>query len=143
GLEQSARQLLAYGFQAEQILPMMRSIGDAISALGGGSAEIDRVTRALGQMQAKGTVCAGEMMQLAEVGIPAWEMLADHIGVSIPEAMELASKGAIDAATGIEGILAGMNARFEGSMQQQSQSVLGLWSTLKDEGVLILRDLGT
>lgn len=132
GLTDSARQLLAFGFEAEKIVPMMTNIGDAVSALGGGAAEIDRVTRAMGQMQAKGKVSAEEMMQLAELGIPAWEMLANSIGVSIPEAMDMASKGAIDATTGINAILEGMDAKFAGSMQKQSETVLGLWSTLKD-----------
>jgi len=142
GLTTSARQLLAYGFQAREILPMMTAIGDAISALGGGTVEIDRVTRALGQMQAKGKVTAEEMMQLAELGIPVWEILAEEIGVSIPEAMEKASKGGIDAATGINAILEGMSKRFSGAMEQQSESLLGLWETAKDTVSGILRTLG-
>lgn len=142
GLTQSARQLLAFGFEARDVIPMMTAVGDAVSALGGGAAEIDRVTRALGQMQAKGKVSAEEMMQLAELGVPAWEMLADSIGVSIPEAMTLAEKGAIDARTGIAAILAGMEERFKGSMDRQSTTLLGLWSTLKDNVSGVLRSLG-
>lgn len=142
GLAQSSRQLLAFGFEAKEIIPMMTSIGDAVSALGGGQFEIERVTRALGQMQAKGKISAEEMMQLAELGIPAWQMLADAIGVSIPEAMDKASKGGIDATTGINAILAGMTKQFSGSMEQQSQTLLGLWSTAKDNVSGILRTLG-
>lgn len=142
GLTTSARQLLAFGFQAREILPMMTAIGDAVSALGGGTVEIDRVTRALGQMQAKGKVTAEEMMQLAELGIPVWEILAEEIGVSIPEAMDKASKGGIDAATGINAILEGMSKRFSGAMEQQSESLLGLWETAKDSVSGILRTLG-
>ena len=49
---------------------MMEAIGNAVSGLGGGAVEIERVVRALGQMQAKGKVTAEEMMRLAELGIP-------------------------------------------------------------------------
>ena len=35
-LQKSARNMLAFGFSAEQILPMLRKVGDAVSALGGG-----------------------------------------------------------------------------------------------------------
>jgi len=73
GLTTAARQLLAFGFQAQEIIPMMEAIGNAVSGLGGGAFEIERVTRALGQMQAKGKVTAEEMMQLAELGIPVWK----------------------------------------------------------------------
>jgi tape measure domain-containing protein len=132
GLSTAARQLLAFGFQAEEIIPMMESIGNAVSGLGGGAFEIERVTRALGQMQAKGKVSAEEMMQLAELGIPVWDMLAKKIGVSIPEAMDKASKGGISAAEGINAIIEGMNERFPDMMQKQSESLLGIFSNLQD-----------
>lgn len=142
GLAQASRQLLAYGFAAEQVLPTLQSIGDAVSALGGGQAEIQRAVLALGQMQAKGKVAGEEMRQLTELGIPAWEMLAESIGVSIPEAMRLVEKRAIDASTGIAAILEGINRRFSGSMEVQSRTLLGRLSTLRDNVEIILRGLG-
>ncbi|MCL5105666.1 MAG: tape measure protein [Armatimonadetes bacterium] len=143
GLMDSSRKLLAFGFEAKQIIPMMRSIGDAVSALGGGEAEISRVTTALGQMKAKGKVSAEEMMQLAELGIPAWQMLADKIGVTIPEAMKMAEKGQISAAQGIDAVLSGMSTKFAGMMEKQSKTLLGQWSTFKDNARAAMTDLGT
>ncbi|BDG59640.1 tape measure protein [Caldinitratiruptor microaerophilus] len=142
GLMDASRKLLAFGFDAQSIIPMMTAIGDSVAALGGGAAEIERVTTALGQMQAKGKVSAEEMMQIAELGIPAWEMLAQKIGVSIPEAMKMAQNGAISASTGIQAILQGVNQAFGGAMQQQSQTLLGQWSTAKDNVSSILRTVG-
>ena len=139
----AAKRLLALGFSAEQVLPMLRTVGDAVAGLGGGAQMIDRITLALGQMQAKGKVSAQEMQQLAEAGIPAWQMLADKIGVSIPEAMKMAEKGAILAADAIPAILEGMNEKFGGLMEQQSKTLLGQWSNVKDQIGFILRDLGT
>jgi len=142
GLTKASRQLLAFGFDAKNIIPTMTAIGDAVSALGGGEYEIERVTRAIGQMRAKGKVSAEEMMQLAELGLPVWEMLAEAIGVDVATAMDMASKGAIDAATGIDAVLSGMGERFAGSMQKQSETWNGLMSTMKDIGSATLRSLG-
>lgn len=142
GLTTAARQLLAFGFEAEQVIPMMEAIGNAVSGLGGGAFEIERVTRALGQMQAKGKVTAEEMMQLAELGIPVWEILAENIGVSIPEAMDKASKGGISAAEGINALLEGMNERFPDMMQKQSESLLGIWSNFEDNVAQIFTRIG-
>jgi len=142
GLVNASRQLLAFGFDAEKIVPMMTSIGDAVAALGGGEFEINRVTRALGQMQAKGKVSAEEMMQLAELGIPVWELLAKKIGTDIPTAMKKASSGAIDAATGINAILTGMTEKFGGMMAEQSKTFLGRLSTLKDNATQALMAVG-
>lgn len=143
GLQDSSKKLLAFGFQSQQIIPMMTAIGNAVGGLGGGAAEIDRVTMALGQMQAKGKVSAEEMMQLAELGIPAWDMLAKSIGVSVPEAMKLAEKGAIPAAAAIEGLIAGMNERFPNMMAKQSKTLLGAWSNLQDGISAVLVRVGT
>lgn len=141
-IAQASRQLLAYGFTAEQVLPTLSAIGDAVSALGGGADEIQRAVLAIGQMQAKGKIAGEEMRQLTELGIPAWEMLAESIGVSIPEAMKLVEKRAIDASTGIAAVLEGVNRRFAGAMEVQSKTLLGRLSTLRDNIEIILRGLG-
>ena len=130
-LLKASQRLLAMGFEAKKIPPMMTRIGDTVAALGGGAFEIDRVTRALGQMSAKGKVQAEEMMQLTELGIPAWKMLADALGVDVATAMEKVTRGEVDAKLGIDAILEGMG-RFEGMMDKQSRTLAGLWSTTKD-----------
>jgi len=132
GLQDSARRLLAFGFAAQDIIPLMNSIGNAVAGLGGGKEQIDRVTLALGQMQAKGKVSAEEMNQLAELGIPAWKMIASAIGVSIPEAMKRAEKGAIDSTTAINALINGMNEKFPGMMEKQAKTINGVFSNLVD-----------
>ena len=93
---------------------------------------IDRLTIAIGQIQAKGKVSAEEMLQLAEAGVPAWQMLADAMGTSIPQAMKMAEKGTIDSATGIQAIISGMNSKFGGMMQEQSSTINGMLSNIQD-----------
>ncbi|NBW77343.1 MAG: hypothetical protein EBR34_16345, partial [Sphingomonadaceae bacterium] len=132
GLQDSARRLLAFGFAAQDIIPLMNSIGSAVAGLGGGKEQIDRVTLALGQMQAKGKVSAEEMNQLAEMGIPGWKMIASAIGVSIPEAMKRAEKGAIDSTTAINALINGMNEKFPGMLEKQSKTINGVFSNLVD-----------
>lgn len=131
GLLDSTKKLMAFGFEAEKIIPMLTVVGDAASGLGNPAA-MDFIIRALGQIQAKGKVAAQEMNQLAEQGIPAWQALADKIGVSIPEAMKLAEQGAISSAVAIPAILEGMDAKFRGLMEKQAGSMSGLLSTLMD-----------
>ncbi len=142
GLQDSARQFLAFGFAAEDVIPTLTAVGNAVAGLGGGAFEIERVTRALGQMRAKGKVSAEEMMQLAEVGIPAWEMLAKAIGTDIPTAMQKAEKEGIPAAVAISALVQGMNEKFPDMMAQQSQTLMGMWSTAKDNVTGVLRVLG-
>ena len=137
GLIDASQKMLAFGFTAEKILPTLTAIGDAVSGLGGSPEKLQRVITAIGQIQAKGKVQAQEMLQLAEAGIPAWEMLAKAIGKTIPEAMKDSENGAIDAATAINALINGMNQKFGGLMAKQSKSFTGLKSTFND----LLRDV--
>lgn len=132
GLQQSAKQMMAYGFAAEDVIPMLTAVGDATAALGSGQAGIEQVTRALGQMKAKGKVSAEEMLQLTEAGIPAWEYLARAIGTDTAGAMEAVSKGAVSADQGIAALTAGMRDDFGGLMEQQAKTIPGIMSNIAD-----------
>lgn len=131
-LLKASQRLLAMGFAAEDIKPTLTAVGDAVAGLGGGAAEVDRVTTALGQINAKGKASAEEMMQLTEAGIPAWQMLADAIGTDVAGAMDQVSKGAIKSDVVIKAVVNGMNTRFGGMMAKQSKTFGGLLSTIKD-----------
>lgn len=132
GLLQASKKMLGFGFTANQVIPILTAVGDSAAALGMGQDGIDRLTIAIGQMHNKGKVSAEEMLQLAEAGIPAWQMLADAMGTSIPQAMQMAEKGTIDSATGIQAIISGMNSKFGGMMQEQSSTINGMLSNMKD-----------
>lgn len=128
----AAQKFLAFGFTAEQVIPTLTAVGDAAAGVGLGAEGINRVTLALGQIAAKSKVQSDEMLQLTEAGIPAWQMLADKIGVSVPEAMDMVTKGMVDAQTGISALVTGMSQKFGGMMEQQSQTIQGTWSTMMD-----------
>lgn len=137
GLIDASQKMLAFDFTAKQVIPTLTSIGDAVAGLGGSPEKLQRVITAIGQIKAKGKIQAQEMLQLAEAGIPAWEMLAKAIGKTIPEAMKESEKGAIDATTAINALINGMNAKFGGLMAKQSKSFTGLKSTFND----LMRDV--
>lgn len=139
-IEQSKR-LKAFGFEASQVVPMLTSVGDAVAGLGGGADKINRVTLALGQMQAKGVLSSQEMMQLTEAGIPAWQYLADTLNTDVAGAMKRVEQRTVDAGVAIEGILAGMDTDFGGMMEAQAQTMEGAWSTIKDTGAQIAGEL--
>ena len=131
-LVQASKRMFAFGFESKQVVPLLTAVGDAVAAVGGGADVIDGVTTALGQMQAKGKVSAEEMNQLAERGIPAWDMLAKKLGVSVAQAMDMASKGTVKAATFIEAFQQGTAQRFGGMMAKQARTWQGALSTISD-----------
>lgn len=127
-----ARRLMALGFAAKDVIPMLTAVGDATAALGGGTDMLDRVTMALGQMRTKGKVSAEEMMQLAEAGIPAWELLAKAIGKTTRETMKLSEAGRLDGAAASQLIAIQLEKRYAGLMARQSKTLQGRQSSLND-----------
>lgn len=134
----TSQKLLAMGFRADEVVPKMTAIGDAVAALGGNSETVDRVGTAMGQMLAKGKVSAEEMMQLTEAGIPGWQMLADAMGVSTGELQDMVSDGAVPAREAVDMLAAGMETNFGGMMEQQSKTFQGAMSTIKDNALSLL-----
>ena len=132
GLTESAQQMMAYGIEAKNVIPTLTAVGNAVAAVGGGQDKIARVTTALGQMYAKGTVQAEEMRQLTEAGIPAWQILAKTLGTDVAGAMDMVTKRQVDAQTGVANLVSGMNEKFGGMMEKQSKTVTGSFSNLMD-----------
>lgn len=137
-----ARRLLAMGVAAKDTVPTLRSIGQAVSAMGGGADLLQRVTLAIGQMGAKGKVTGDDMRQLTEAGINGWDSLAKAMGKSVPEVQKLSEKGMISASVGISAILSGMDQKFKGSMEAQAATFNGQLSMLKDRMTLTLNEIG-
>ncbi len=142
-LVRASQRLIAMGFAAKDVKPLLTAVGDAVAGLGGGAAEIDRVTLALGQMQGRGRVATQEMNQLTEVGIPAWRILAESIGISESKLRDLVEKGAVPAGKAVEALVEGMNKSFGGMMEKQATSFNGLISTIKDEARFLAGELTT
>lgn len=132
GLNKATQQMLAYGFAADDVIPMLTDVGNATAALGAGQQGIDAITRALGQMHGKGVAASQEMMQLTEVGIPAWEYLAKALHTDVAGAMEMVTKKAVSADVAIAAIRAGMQGDFGGLMIKQSRTLTGVLSNLAD-----------
>lgn len=142
GLQDTAKKLLAFKFAAQDIIPIMNTIGDAAGMLGSGQQGIERMTLAISQMQAKGRVMGQELLQLAEAGVNAYQYLADSMGKSIPEVMKVVEKGQVSASEGINAILLGMQKDFQGGMEKQAKTIPGLWSTILDNTKIVMQSAG-
>ncbi len=131
-LVKDSQQMLAYGFNAKQVIPTLNSIGNAEAALGGGAEGIQRTITALGQMRMKGKVSAEEMLQLTENGINGWKYLSKSIGKTVPQTQAMVSKGLIPVDKAIDSIVEGMG-EFNGMMDKTAnRTASGLLSQIKD-----------
>ena len=131
-LETAGQRIMALGFSANDVVPMLRNVGDAIAATGGNDANLSAVVHDLGVMKAEGKVTSRVMMNLANNSISSWKMLSDYTGRSIEDLREAVKKGEIDADTGIAAMMQGMADRYTGQMEVASKTVTGILSNLVD-----------
>lgn len=123
----------ATGFSPREALKLVQDVGDAIASTGDISEEtVEGVVRALSQMKAKGRVSAEEMEQLAERGIPAWEMLAHAIGKTVAETRKASEQGKLDGPASVAALRAEMRARYGGMMDELQSTLTGRISALAD-----------
>lgn len=133
--------LISYGVDESNLIDTMTKLGDLAS---GNAEKMDRITLAYGQMLAKGKVTGEELRQMTEAGVPLQAALAESIGVTGEEFSKMVSKGevGIDALNkAITGLTTG-DGKFAGMMEKQSQTMLGMLSTMQDNISEFFRKMG-
>lgn len=90
-----ARQWVNIGNSADEASSKMKKIVDLGSAYGMQTEQIQAANLALTQMSMAGKIGAQDMMQLINAGVPAWQLLADKMGLSVAEVRELSQEGAL------------------------------------------------
>lgn len=132
-LTKASRLMQAYGFSASDVVPKLRTIGNAVAALGGGNDVLERVVRSMGEIGTRGKITGEQLRELSRAGIPALEAIAQKLGISVAEAQAKITAGMVDAKTASDALLTYMDKRFAGGMEQQSKTLLGMWSNIKDK----------
>lgn len=140
----ATQRLLRMGFSAGEAEKQLKALLD-VAALSGpeASENVQRISLALGQIRGAGQVYGTELRQLVEAGVPAYELLSHATGKSIGELKELAEQGErfaaepfLSAFANLEGPL----AKFAGGAEKQSKTLVGVFSTFKDNINLALAD---
>lgn len=131
-LDKSAKMLHMAKIEGYDLFESLRIVGDAVSAIGGSSEVMDGISLALFQVSTKGKLQAEEANQFAERGIPIWEILAEKMGKTTAELMDMGRDGELVAKEVIPLLLEGLNERFNGAMGRMSETFTGLKSTFDD-----------
>jgi len=130
-LAESAKQLVAFGFSAEDAFKTMKQLGNVSAAVG---APINDLAYLMGTLRTQGRAFAIDIRQFAQRGIPIYEQLAKVLKVNQATISEMITEGKIgfpEVQKAFED-LAGEGGKWGKTMERQSKSLNGLWSTFKD-----------
>lgn len=134
--EQAAKRLLAYGIEYQNIMYVMEGVL-AAATVQGKDAIIEPISRAIGQIYTKGRLMNEEMRQLAEAGIPVYEILQEKLGLTAEELRNL-GRTAVPANEAINAIIDGINERFGSTLKQANSTTTGILSNIKDNATMLI-----
>lgn len=132
GVADAFKMSMAYGFTADEAKRLTEAMIDFAAGSGASEFTMQKIALALGQIQAKGKLAGGEVLQLTEAGLNVNEILADAFGKSTAEIVALREDGLIPADAAIEAIIQNLETNFAGAAQRQSGTIAGLVSSLED-----------
>lgn len=141
GVASGARQLLAYGFAAEDITNTLTRLGNVAAGLG---LNLQDLTWLYGTTAVQGRLFTRDVMQFQSRGIDLAGELATQLGKTRAEISQMVTEGKIGFSEVQKAIESMTNegGKFHNLMQEQSKTITGLISNLGDALDMMFNDLG-
>ncbi|MFX0205156.1 MAG: tape measure protein [Candidatus Hodarchaeota archaeon] len=131
-LIQSSKQLLAFGFGMEEIIPTMTNLGNI--AAGIGRDKLPSLILAFGKIRTRGKATLRELNIMMMAGVPILDALANKFGITKEEVSEMISRGQVgfeDVNEALLGLSTG-SGLFANLMEKQSHTFLGVLTNIGD-----------
>lgn len=141
GVAIGARQLLAYGFAAEDVTNTLTRLGNVAAGLG---LNLQDLTWLYGTTAVQGRLYTRDVMQFQSRGIDLAGELATQLGKTRAEISQMVTEGKIgfpEVQKAIES-MTNEGGKFHNLMQEQSKTITGLISNLGDALDMMFNDLG-
>lgn len=139
--QDAAKRLMAMGIEAKNVLPAIKMIGEVSAATNQPIAELAQV---FGEVNVAGRLTGNELRQFTMRGVPLLEALSKNMGKTKFEIKKMAEDGQVSFADVVRAFesMGAAGGRFAGMTAKQSQTFLGLWSTVKDNFKILMMQMG-
>ena len=126
-----AKSLLAFGVEAEDIIPTLKSLGDVSAGL---SVPMERLILNFGQIKTQSKLTGKELRDFNVAGVPIIAELAKNLGKSEQAIQDMVTAGNIgfqEVADAFKS-MSSEGGRFANLMDKQAKTIIGLQSNLRD-----------
>jgi hypothetical protein len=139
-LADATRQLIAFGFTGKDAFETMKQLGDVSAAIG---APMGDLAYLMGTLKTQGRAFTIDIRQFAQRGVPIYEYLAKVLKTNEKTISQMIEDGKIGFPEVQKAIQAmtSEGGKFYNTMDKQSKSLTGRFSTLKDTIGLVAREL--
>lgn len=137
----SSKQLLAFNFAAEDIIPTMTTLGNIAAGVG---VPVSRLGVIFGQVKLAGRLMGQDLLQFTNAGVPLISELAKNFNTTeaaIKKMVEQGKIGFADVKKALEG-MSGPGGKFNNLMIAQSKTLGGVLSNIGDNFTQISLEIG-
>lgn len=141
GVTEAARVLLSAGYSIDQILPMMKNLGDVAAGTDGNLAGLAMVMM---QIKANNRMSSQDMNQILGRGIKLLDFFEKKTGMASEQIRKAAEEGRIPAAS-IERMfkeMAGAGGQFDNMASKLGETTDGKFSTMADSIRMAMAEIG-
>lgn len=131
GVVEAGKQLLAYGFEQEDVITTTEMLGNVAAGL---KIPLGDIIYLFGTLRAQGRAYTKDLNQFTSRGIPILDALAQQYGITTAEVFKFAEEGKIgftDVEKAFQG-MTGEGGQFFNLMDKQSKSTMGKVSNMED-----------
>lgn len=141
GVANGAKQLLAYGTQAEDVNSTLVKLGDIAAGL---SLNLQDLVWLYGTTMTQGRMFTMDLRQFQSRGIPMAEAIASVLDTTKDKVADLVSAGKVTSDVVKKAIdsMATGSGKFAGLMEAQSKSITGQLSNIGDAYDMMLNEIG-
>lgn len=140
GLADAGKTLMAFGLEAEKVVPTLRMLGDVAGA---DQNRLNSLALVFGQIQSTGKLMGQDLLQLINQGFNPLNEISKQTGISVAKLKDAMAQGAIsaDMVTAAFQAATSEGGLFFGNLEAQSQTLQGRLSTLQDNFQTALQNM--
>lgn len=127
---QGAKTMMAYGVEAQKIMPTLKQIGDIAM---GNSERFESMSLVMGQVQATGRLMGQDLLQFVNNGFNPLQQISQDTGISMVRLKKAMEQGAISAQMVEEAFKSATSAggRFYKGADDASNTIAGKFQIMK------------
>ncbi len=140
-VQDAAKQLIAFGFDADQALPTIRALGDVASGVG---VPLGQLVNAYGQVATAGRLMGTELLQFTQAGVPIIDALATVLKKPKEDIKALVEQGRVGFPVVVRAfkLMTEEGGKFAGMGDRYGKSMAGLFEQLQDAAELAQTEFG-
>ncbi len=128
---QAQQQMLAFGIEAQKVVPYLDAVQNAVAAAGGSNNDIAEIVTTMSKIQASSKITATDLQEFGNRGVDAATLIGSQMGMTGAQIREAITAGSLDATTALDALAAGMSDRFAGAADNVKNTFVGATDRVK------------